>query len=172
MSTAHAVPAPDAPAKEGERTRGSLARWIGGGAAAATAITVVAIAAWPASAADRARSDGEQLGAAVSSLTTAESSQEVDAALAGVRVAADDARAHAGDALAEQVEDQADALARAVDGFVGATASDDALEADLYEYELDVAVADLTSQADDFRAEGPAVQQAFWDGYQSTVEAR
>ena len=57
-----------------------------------------------------------------------------------------------------------DALSRAVDGFVGANTTDDSFEADLYQTELDVAVDDLSSQASDFRAQGPEVHQAFWEG--------
>ena len=44
--------------------------------------------------------------------------------------------------------------------------ADDEFEADLYEPELETAVDDLTSNADDFRTTGPEVQQAFWDGYE------
>jgi hypothetical protein len=95
----------------------------------------------------------------------------VDAALGDVRDAAADTRDHAGDAVAGQVADQQDALDRAVDGFVGSHTSDDGFEADLYEAELDTAVDDLTTQADDFRAQGPEVQQAFWEGYQDSVNA-
>jgi hypothetical protein len=75
-----------------------------------------------------------------------------------------DARDHAGDEVGEQVAAQEDALARAADGYVGAVTSDDAFESDLYEAELDVALNDLTSQASDFRAQGPEVHQAFWEG--------
>jgi hypothetical protein len=44
---------------------------------------------------------------------------------------------------------------RAADGNVGAVTSDHAFESDLYEAELDMALDDLTSQASDFRAQGP-----------------
>lgn len=159
MSAVHTAPAP---AAGGDRT--SLLRRITGGALAAAILCVVAIAVWPASEADKARDDGEQLGAAVSQLYNAQSSAEVDAALAEIDTAVSEARAHAGDEVADQVADQQDALARAADGFVGAYTSDDAFEADLYQAELDIALDDLANQAGDFRAQGPDVHQAFWEG--------
>jgi hypothetical protein len=121
---------------------------------------------WPASEADKAREDGKQVGEAVSALYDATSAEEVDAALTDLHDAVADSREHAGDRVSSQVDDQADALARAADGFVGSHTTDDAFEADLYQAELDYAVDDLTSQASDFRAEGPEVQQAFWEGVQ------
>jgi hypothetical protein len=142
---------------------------IGGGSALAV-LAALTIALWPASEVDKARADGEQLGEAVSALYAADSSSEVNAALADVNRAAEDARVHAGDAVPDQVAAQEDALARAADGFVGMYASDDDFEAELYQYELDVAVDDLTSNAEDFRTTGPEVQQAFWEGYESTVD--
>ena len=160
MSVAHTTPAPVTVDR-----RSSLARWIGGGSLAATALTVLTIAVWPASEADKARADGEQFGQAVAQLQNAQSTAEVDAALLDVRAAAADTREHAGDAVAEQLDDQADALYRAADGFVGVYAADDEFEQDIYQAELDIAVDDLTSQAEDFRTTGPEVQQAFWDGY-------
>ena len=80
-----------------------------------------------------------------------------------------DTREHAGDEVAEQVDEQADALNRAADGFVGANTTDDAFEADLYQAELDVALDDLSSQASDFRAQGPEVHQAFWEGVDESL---
>jgi len=50
-------------------------------------------------------------------------------------------------------------------GFVGSHTTDDAFEYDLYQAELDIALDDLASNADDFQSTGPEVQQAFWDGY-------
>ena len=85
--------------------------------------------------------------------------------------AASDTADHAGDAVANQVNDQADALDRAADGFVGSLTADDEFEHDLYQAELDIAVDDLTSQAEDFRTTGPEVQQAFWDGYDTGLTA-
>jgi hypothetical protein len=166
MSVAHTTPAPAAPAA-GAGRRASYLRRICGGALGATALTVVAIAVWPASAADQARDDGERFGAAVNQLYAANSSAEVDAALSEVQAAAGETRTHAGDAVADQVADQEDALARAADGFVGSLTTTDSFEADLYQAELDIAVDDLTRQAEDFRSEGPEVQQAFWDGYET-----
>jgi hypothetical protein len=166
MSVAHTTPAPVASDR-----RTSLARWIGGGTLAATALTVLTIAVWPASEADKARADGEQFGQAVVQLQDAQSTSEVDAALAEVQTAAIDTADHAGDAITEQVNDQAGALDRAADGFVGSLTADDEFEQDLYEAELDVAVDDLTSQAEDFRTTGPEVQQAFWDGFDTGLSA-
>jgi hypothetical protein len=76
------------------------------------------------------------------------------------------ARTHAGDEVADQAADQQNALARAADGFAGSLTSDDEWEAELSQAELDTAVDDLTAQASDFRAEGPHVRQAFWEGVQ------
>ena len=164
-----AVQTTPAPVTAGRRT--SLVRWIGGGALAATAMTVLTIAVWPASEADKARQDGQQLGDAVSRLYAAHSPAEADAALVDVRAAASDTRDHAGDAVAEQVDDQAEALNRAVDGFFGVHSADDEFEQDIYQVELDLAVDDLTSQAESFRSQGPEVQQAFWDGYDTGLNA-
>jgi ABC-type sugar transport system substrate-binding protein len=130
----------------------------------AAALAAVAIAVWPASEADKARDDGEQVGEAVGQLYYADTEAEVDAALADLDEAVTDTRDHAGDEVAEQVAEQRDALARAVDGYVGAVTSEDAFESDLYEAELDVALDDLSTQADDFRTQGPEVEQAFWEG--------
>jgi hypothetical protein len=82
-----------------------------------------------------------------------------------------DTRDHAGDAVANQVDDQADALSRAADGFVGVHTSDDAFSVDLYQAELNTAVDDLGDNAEDFRTTGPEVQQAFWDGYQDGLNS-
>ena len=64
------------------------------------------------------------------------------------------------------MSDQNDALSRAADGFVGSQTAESDFDRDLYQAELDVAKDDLVTQADDFRTQGPEVQQAFWDGYQ------
>jgi hypothetical protein len=170
MSIAHTTTAPALGARRSDDRRAPLRR-IGAGLLIAAALAVLAIALWPASEADKARADGEQLGRAVSSLTEAQTPAEVDAAVADVHRAVQDTRDHAGDAVAEQVDDQAGALDRAVDGFVGMHASGDEFEADLYQAELQDAVDDLTVQAEDFRAQGTEVQQAYWDGYTSTVNA-
>jgi hypothetical protein len=130
----------------------------------AVALVACAVALWPASEADKAREDGEQLGQAVGQLYDAQSSAEVDAALGEIDEAVTDAREHAGDEVSEQAAEQEDALARAVDGAVGAATTDDEFEAELYQAELDIAVDDLTSQASDFRAQGPEVRQAYWEG--------
>jgi hypothetical protein len=131
----------------------------------AAALAAVAIAAWPASETEKAREDGEQLGEAVSQLYYAESSGEVDAALAEIDEAAAETREHAGDEVADQVAAQEDALARAADGFAGSVTAGDEFEQDLYQAELDVALDDLTSQASDFRAQGPEVHEAYWEGF-------
>ena len=147
------------------RTRPVVA-WILGAAAVVTAIIVVAIAVWPASEADKARDDGKHVGEAVRSLSNAQTGDEVGAALTDLRTALADTREHASDRVADQVEDQADALYRAADGFVGSHTSDSSFEADLYQSELQFALDDLDQQATGFQNEGPEVQQAFWDGYQ------
>ena len=170
MSLADTTTAPAAEAA-GAAERKSLFAWIGGGTLAATALAVVAIAVWPASEADKARDDGERVGAAVNQLYYADSSTEVDAALTELDAAVADTREHAGSNVSDQVSDQADALARAADGVVGQVTADDEFEADLYQAELDIAVDDLTRQADDFRTEGPEVQQAFWEGYETGFSA-
>jgi hypothetical protein len=143
--------------------RGDLLRWIGGGALVVAAIVAIAIAVWPASEADKAREDGKQVGEAVSALYGATSAEEVDAALTDLDTAIANTREHAGDRVGSQVDDQADALSRAADGFVGVHTTD-GFDQDLYQAELDTAVDDLTTQADDFRTEGPEVQRAFWNG--------
>lgn len=167
MSLAHTAPATEEVA--GADRSGSILRWIAGGTSLAAILAIGAIAFWPASEADKARADGEQLGEAVNSLYAADTQSEVDAALADVDSAAGDARVHAGDAVYDQVAAQADALSRAADGFVGYYTTDDAWDAEVYAWELDTAVSDLESNAEDFRTTGPEVQQAFWDGYDSTV---
>jgi hypothetical protein len=164
MSTdAYANPAPTAP-RIGADRRESLVAWLVGGVLAAVAVAAVIVALWPASEADKARDDGEQFGSAVAALYYADSAEEVDAALVDMRDAAADSRSHAGDAVAEQVSDQAGALERAADGFVGSRTADDSFSQDLYQAELDVAVDDLTNNADDFATNAPEVQQAFWEG--------
>jgi hypothetical protein len=84
-----------------------------------------------------------------------------------MRTAAADTREHAGDNVAGQIDDQTDALSRAADGYAGSQTADSGFDRDLYQAELEVAQSDLTSQADEFRTEGPEVQQAFWDGVDS-----
>lgn len=160
MSVSHTTPAPAARKTSGS----SLLRWVSGGLVTAAVLAALTVALWPASEADKARADGEQFGQAVNHLYYADTEAEVDAALAEVDQAVTDTREHAGDEVAEQVAEQEDALVRAADGYVGAVTSDDAFESDLYEAELDVALDDLTSQASDFRAQGPEVHQAFWEG--------
>jgi hypothetical protein len=145
--------------------RNDLLKWVGGCALLVAALVAIVIAVWPASEADKAREDGRQLGEAVGALYNATSADEVDAALTDINTAVADTADHAGDRVGSQVSDQTDALSRAADGFVGVH-STDSFDQDLYEAELDGAVDDLTSQADDFRSEGPEVQQAFWDGVQ------
>jgi hypothetical protein len=160
MSVSHATPTHAA-----RSTRGSsLVGWLTGGLVTAAVLAAVTLALWPASEADKARDDGEQFGEAVVQLYNADSQAEVDAALVELDHAATDTREHAGDEVAGQVSDQEHALNRAADGFVGANTTDDAFEADLYQAELDVALDDLSGQASDFRAQGPEVHQAFWEG--------
>ena len=87
-----------------------------------------------------------------------------------MQAAAADAVDHGGEAVADQVGAQEDALSRAAEGFVGSLTTDDAFEAELYEAELDIALTDLGNNAEDFRATGPEVQQAFWDGYETGLD--
>ncbi len=138
--------------------------------AALMALAVVAaatVAFWPASEADKAREDGEQLGQAVYELYYAGSTAEVDAALEDVGDAVVDSRDHLSDALSEQVSDQADALDRAADGFVGSLESDNEFDQELYEVELDYALEDLSTGAADFQENAPEVEQAYWEGVES-----
>ena len=137
---------------------------IAGGTLAAILLTVVAIAVWPASEADKARDDGEQVGQAVTQLYEAESAEEVDAALAELDAAVTDTREHAGDEVADHVAEQRDALARAAEGFVGYYTTDSDWDAALYEAELEIAVDDFANEAEDFREQGPDVHEAFWQG--------
>jgi hypothetical protein len=184
MSMIHDTPAPSVedtppvePAEAGPQaapqpartSRTSLVRRMTGGTLLAASLAALTIAVWPASEADKAREDGKQYGEAVAALSAADTSAELDAALADLHTAALDTRDHAGDAVADQVAAQEDALARAADGFVGSATATDGFEADLYKLELDIAVDDLDSQADDFRAQGADVQQAFWEGYEDGV---
>ena len=145
----------------------SLATKLGLGALCALA-AILTIAFWPASEADKARDDGKQLGTAVSSLYSADTTDEVDAALSDVADAAADTRADAADQFTERVDDAEDALSRAADGFAGTVTADDAFEQDLWQAELDDAVADLDGQAQDVRDDAPEVEQAFWDGFDAT----
>ena len=46
----------------------------------------------------------------------------------------------------------------------------DGFEQDLYQAELDDAIADLDGEAQDVRDDAPEVEQAFWDGFESTFE--
>jgi hypothetical protein len=147
------------------RTR-PLVAWILGGAALVATLVVVAIAVWPASEADKAHEDGKHVGEAVSALYNAQSTEEAQDAITDLRTAVTDTRDHAVSNVSDQIGDQADALYRAADGFVGSHTSDDGFEADLYQAELDYAVDDFDQQAKDFQDEGPEVRQAFWDGYQ------
>jgi hypothetical protein len=144
----------------------STLTWLAAGVLVAATLVAATIALWPASEADKARADGEELGEAITALYYAETSAEIDAALADVHDAVLDTRDHAGDAVYSQVAEQEDALARAADGFVGSRTADNEFEADVYQAELDVALDDLSTQAADFRDQGPEVRQAFWDGYE------
>jgi hypothetical protein len=163
MSAAHAE---SAPATAGAGRTARLARSIAGGSSLAAIAVAVTIAVWPASETEKARTDGESFGAAVAQLQSAQSAEDVDAALADMQDAVADTREHAGDEVADQVAAQEDALSRAADGFVGTHTSEDAFEVDLYQAELNTAVDDLGDNAEHFRTQGPEVRQAFWEGYQ------
>ena len=158
MSAVHAVPTTAA--------KRSLLRTIGIGVALGAILVAITIAVWPASAADKARADGENLGQAVGALYHAQSSTEVDAALTDINTALNDTRTHAGDELASQVDEQADALNRAADGFVGSRTADNGWDQDLYQSELDYAVDDLANNADDFSNQHSEVRTAYYEGFQ------
>jgi hypothetical protein len=151
--------------------RRNLIAWIAGGSALAAVLAAATIAVWPASETEKARDDGERVGAAVAQLQSADTAEEVDSALVELHDAAAGTAEHAGDAANDQVDAQVDALDRTVDGFVGERTSDDSFEADLYHSELDTAVDDLTTNAQGFRTTGPEVQQAFWEGYQDGLSS-
>jgi hypothetical protein len=68
------------------------------------------------------------------------------------------------------MDSQADALARAADGAYGAATTDDAWDQELYEAEFQWATDELVDNASDFRAEGPEVHQAFWQGVEDGVQ--
>jgi hypothetical protein len=161
-----ATPTPAPATTAGVGSNRSLLAKLAGGTTVAALLAAGAIAFWPASETDKAYDDGQRFGEAVAQLQSAQSTEEVDAALTEMDAAVADTRDHAGDAVADQVADQDDALSRAADGFVGTHTSDDAFEVDLYQSELNTAVDDLESNAEHFRTTGPEVQQAFWDGYQ------
>jgi hypothetical protein len=160
-----------APAPAGVGSTTSLLAKLAGGTSLAAILAAVTIAVWPASEAEKAYDDGERFGTAVAQLQSADTTDEVDAALTEMSAAVSDTREHSSDAVADQVDDQADALSRAADGFVGEHTADDSFEADLYQAELDVAVDDLTDNAEDFRTTGPEVQQSFWDGYEDGLNS-
>ena len=164
--SATATPTTDAPpASAGAGGSRSLLAKLAAGTGIAAVLAAGTIALWPASETEKAHDDGKAFGAAVAQLQAADTYEEVDDALVELNIAAQDTADHAGDAVYDQVNDQADALSRAADGFVGSHTADDSFEADLYEAELDYAVDDLTGNAEDFRTTGPEVQQSFWDGY-------
>jgi type VI protein secretion system component VasK len=163
MSTATSY-ATQAPARPSSRL--PLLGRMAAGALLAAALVALAVALWPASEADKARADGEQVGEAVAQLYGAESADEVDAALAELHTAALETGDNAGAAVSAQVADQEDALARAAEGFAGSVTTDSEWDAELYQAELDLALNDLESQASQFRTEGPEVRQAFWEGYE------
>ncbi|MDQ3741065.1 MAG: hypothetical protein M3389_09000 [Actinomycetota bacterium] len=139
------------------------------GVALASALAVTTVAVWPASEAEKAHEDGEQVGAAVAALYEADTSAEVDDALAELDEAVTDTADHAGDAVSEELAETEDALARAADGFVGMHTADDDWSADVYEAELDDALGDLDEQGDDLREGVPEVEQEFWEGYEEGV---
>jgi hypothetical protein len=149
-----------------EAPRRRLLFWAGGGACLAAVLAAGAIALWPASTVDQAHDDGVYFGESVAMLYGATSGDEADAALANMRSAALDARDHVSDDVANHIADQQDALARAADGFVGTHTADDAWSVDLYQAELNDAVDDLSSQAEQFRTTGPEAAQAFYQGVQ------
>jgi hypothetical protein len=166
-----AIPTTPARSTTKGASRSSMVRWIVGTIGLVAIITAVTIAVWPASAADKARADGENLGQAVGALYNAQGAADVDAALADINSALNDTRTHAGDELASQVDDQADALNRAADGFVGSHTSDNDWDQELYQTELDYAVDDLANNADDFQNQHSEVRTAYYEGFQAGCPA-
>jgi hypothetical protein len=160
-----------APAQAGAGSSRSLLAKLAAGTGVAAILAATAIAVWPASETEKAYDDGKAFGAAVAQLQSADTYEEVDDALVELNVAAQDTAEHAGSAVTDQVNDQADALSRAADGFVGSHTADDSFEADLYQSELDYAVDDLVEGAEGFRTTGPEVQQSFWDGFDDGLNA-
>lgn len=140
-------------------------RSVIGACLVALALMAATIAVWPASEADKARDDGEQLGEAMTQVYEADSQSELDSALAAVDEAVSVSSDHAGDAVAEQVERQANALDRAVEGYYGAVTTTDEWEQELYETQLSYAVTDLEYNADEFRGSSDDVVEAYWDGF-------
>jgi hypothetical protein len=148
-----------------------LTRWIIGAVTGVAVVVVLAVALWPQSAEDRAYDDGQRLGQALTDLRTADTYAEVDAGLTDVRHAASKAHDHVGDALDEQLTKQQNAFFAAVDGYAGATTTDDAWEQDVYDAELDDALNAFDDQADDFRSSSDDVARAFGDGLQSGLQS-
>ena len=136
-----------------------------GGLALALAVTAIAIAVWPASEAEKAREDGEQLGQAVAQLQDAETQEEVDAAWDDVVTEVETSVDHGGDAVAEQADKQAEMLDWALDSYAGAVDADDEFEQDVYETELDYALTELESNAEEFRTSADDVVQSYWEGF-------
>ena len=147
------------------RSRASVFRWIAGAIGLATLITVVAIAVWPASAADKAREDGKHLGQAVGELYNAHSQADVNAASADIHSALGDSRSHASDELNKHVNKQVDALNRAANGYVGAHTTDSSWDRDVYQSELNYATDDLSYNAKHFRNQRSDVDKAYYDGF-------
>src|SRR5690242_12317566 len=150
-------------------TKTNLFAWIGGGTSLAVILAAGTLALWPESQTDKARDDGKAFGNAVVALQTADSPDDVDAAMVDLHDAAADTRDHVGDELDSELGKYRDALERAADGFVGERTSDNDWDQDLYHSELQGAVDDLNQQADELATQGPEVRQAFYDGYQEAI---
>ena len=143
----------------------STVRTVAGAALVALVLGALTLMVWPASEADKAREDGEQLGEAVTQVYEADSESEMDAALAEVDEAVTDSLEHGGEAVAEQAARQDEALDLAVEGYVGAVESTDSFEQDVYETELDYALTELEYNADEFRSSSDDVVAAYWEGF-------
>ena len=139
---------------------------IAGGTMIAALLCALTIALWPQSEADKAYADGERLGQATADLYYADSTSEVEAALADIDAAVADTVDHAGDAVSTQVDRQAGALYRAAEGYVGSVSSSGDFESEVYQAELEVAVDDLSRNAEDFQAQGSEVEAAYADGFE------
>ena len=142
----------------------SAVKAITGAALIALMLTALTIAVWQTEA-DKARDDGEQLGEAVTQVYDADSQSELDSALAEVDEAVSESADHAGDAVTDQAERQAEALDLAVEGYYGAVTTTDEWEQDVYETELSYALDVLSYNADEFRSTSDDVVEAYWEGF-------
>ena len=121
--SATTTPAP-ASAGAGSKSSSSLLAKLAAGTGVAAILAAGTIALWPASETEKAHDDGKAFGAAVAQLQAADTYEEVDDALVELNVAAQDTADHAGSAVSDQVNDQADALDREFRAFAATPGPD------------------------------------------------